>query len=63
MRGLARPRRLVALALVVAAALFAVVLWWVADDPRGDGLFHLGRARKLEAVDPLTSVGVVNEFL
>ncbi len=51
-----------ALAAVAAAgAIFAGAVWWTANTIYGDGLFHLGRIRKLEAFD-LTSLGVLNEF-
>ena len=38
-----------------------VLLWHVAGEIGGDGLFHLARVRKLEAFDSL-SLGAVNEF-
>ena len=38
-----------------------VLLWWVAGEIGGDGLFHLARVRKLEALDSL-SLDAVNEF-
>lgn len=51
-----------ALAGVAAAgAIFAGAVWWAANTIYGDGLFHLGRIRKLEALD-LTSLNVLNEF-
>jgi hypothetical protein len=51
-----------ALAAVAAGgAVFAGAVWWTASSIYGDGLFHLGRIRKLEAFD-LTSINVVDEF-
>ena len=38
-----------------------VLLWHVAGEIGGDGLFHLARVRKLEAFDSL-SLGAANEF-
>jgi hypothetical protein len=48
-------------AVAVAGSLFAGAVWWTANTIYGDGLFHLGRVRKLESLD-LTSLSVVNEF-
>ena len=42
-------------------ALVGVLLWWVAPTVRGDGLFHLARARKLLELDDLT-LDRVSEF-
>jgi hypothetical protein len=42
-------------------ALVGVLLWWVAPTVRGDGLFHLARARKLLELDEL-SLERVSEF-
>jgi Family of unknown function (DUF6541) len=47
--------------VAVAGSLFAGAVWWAANTIYGDGLFHLGRVRKLESFD-LTSLSVVNEF-
>jgi hypothetical protein len=47
--------------VAVAGSLFAGAVWWTANTIYGDGLFHLGRVRKLESLD-LTSLSVVNEF-
>ena len=47
--------------VAVAGSLFAGAVWWTANTIYGDGLFHLGRVRKLESFD-LTSLSVVNEF-
>jgi hypothetical protein len=47
--------------VAVGATLFAGAVWWTANTIWGDGLFHLGRVRKLESFD-LTSLSVVNEF-
>jgi hypothetical protein len=44
-----------------AGAVLGILLWHVAGEIGGDGLFHLARARKLEAFDSL-SPDVVNEF-
>jgi hypothetical protein len=49
--------------VVVAAVLFAGLVWWVsARLGTGDVLFHVARARKLAESDGLHSVGVANEF-
>ena len=45
----------------LAGVLLGLALWHVAGEIGGDGLFHLARARKLEAFDSL-SLGAVNEF-
>jgi hypothetical protein len=47
--------------VAVAATLFAGAVWWASNTVYGDGLFHLGRVRKLESFD-LTSLNVVDEF-
>ena len=62
-RGTPRPERLRArrwwtLGLGIG---LGVLLWWVAGEIGGDGLFHLARVRKLEALDSL-SLDAVNEF-
>ncbi|HUH15705.1 MAG TPA: hypothetical protein VML35_07460 [Gaiellaceae bacterium] len=44
-----------------AGVALGILLWHVAGHIGGDGLFHLARARKLEAFDVL-SLGAVNEF-
>lgn len=44
-----------------AGALLGVLLWHVAGEIGGDGLFHLARVRKLEAFGSL-SLDSVNEF-
>ena len=44
-----------------AGAVLGVLLWFVAGEIGGDGLFHLARVRKLEAFDSL-SLDAVNEF-
>ena len=41
--------------------LLGLLLWQVAGEIGGDGLFHLARARKLDELDAL-SPGAVNEF-
>jgi hypothetical protein len=53
-------RRAVA-GVATAGAVFAGAVWWTASSIYGDGLFHLGRIRKLDAFD-LTSLNVVDEF-
>ena len=47
--------------VAAAGAVLGLLLWLVAGEIGGDGLFHLARARKLEAFDSL-SLGAVNEF-
>jgi len=47
--------------VATGGALFAGAVWWTASSIFGDGLFHLGRIRKLEEFD-LTSLNVVDEF-
>jgi len=42
-------------------ALVGVLLWWVAPTVRGDGFFHLARARKLLELDEL-SLDRISEF-
>ncbi len=44
-----------------AGIVLGVLLWHVAGEIGGDGLFHLARVRKLEAFDSL-SLDAVNEF-
>ena len=44
-----------------AGAVLGILLWHVAGEIGGDGLFHLARVRKLEAFDSL-SLDAVNEF-
>jgi hypothetical protein len=44
-----------------AGVVLGLLLWLVAGEIGGDGLFHLARARKLEAFDAL-SLEAVNEF-
>jgi hypothetical protein len=56
-----RSERVTIAGVAGAAAVFAGAVWWSSNTIYGDGLFHLGRVRKLEAFD-LTSLGVVNEF-
>ncbi|HVM68438.1 MAG TPA: hypothetical protein VM204_01210, partial [Gaiellaceae bacterium] len=57
-RGEAPPGR----AWVVAAGVaLGLLLWLVAGEIGGDGLFHLARARKLAALDAL-GLDAVNEF-
>jgi hypothetical protein len=47
--------------LLGAGAVLGILLWHVAGEIGGDGLFHLARVRKLEAFDSL-SLDAVNEF-
>jgi len=47
--------------VAAAATVFAGAVWWASNTVYGDGLFHLGRVRKLESFD-LTSLNVVDEF-
>lgn len=57
-----RPERVPGRWWVFAAGvLLGLALWHVAGEIGGDGLFHLARARKLDAFDSL-SLGAVNEF-
>src|SRR6185295_7048256 len=44
-----------------AGAVLGLLLWHVAGEIGGDGLFHLARVRKLDAFDSL-SLDAVNEF-
>ena len=44
-----------------AGALLGILLWHVAGEIGGDGLFHLARVRKLDAFDSLM-LSTVNEF-
>jgi hypothetical protein len=53
--------RLTIAGVAAAATVFAGAVWWASNTVYGDGLFHLGRVRKLEAFD-LTSLNVVDEF-
>jgi hypothetical protein len=58
-----RSERLVLLGVVVGAAVFAGLVWWVSVRlGTGDVLFHVARARKLAESGGLDSVGVANEF-
>ena len=47
--------------VLAAGALLGVLLWHVAGEIGGDGLFHLSRVRKLDDLDSL-SPGALNEF-
>ena len=47
--------------LLGAGAVLGILLWHVAGEIGGDGLFHLARVRKLEAFDSL-SLDAVDEF-
>lgn len=48
-------------AVWAAGVLLGVLLWHVAGEVGGDGLFHLARVRKLVALDDL-SLSALNEF-
>jgi hypothetical protein len=48
--------------VVLLGLVFAAVVWTAAGPVAGDGLFHLGRERKLVELDHLSSLGVINEF-
>ena len=47
--------------IFAAGAVLGILLWHVAGEIGGDGLFHLARVRKLEAFESL-SLDSVNEF-
>ena len=55
---LARSRRW---RVVAAGVVLGILLWHVAGEIGGDGLFHLARVRKLDALGDL-SLDAVNEF-
>lgn len=51
--------------LLVAVGMaipYAGVVWWSAGAVRGDGPFHLARARKLAELDSLSALTTVSEF-
>ncbi|MGI9659498.1 MAG: hypothetical protein ACR2OD_11365, partial [Gaiellaceae bacterium] len=48
--------------ITLLGLLLGVAVWWVSETIQGDGLFHLGRIRKLDELAALESVGSVNEF-
>ena len=48
--------------VVTLGLLLGVSVWWVSETIQGDGLFHLGRVRKLDELAALESVGSLNEF-
>jgi hypothetical protein len=57
-----RPERVPGWGWVLGAgAVLGLLLWPIAGEIGGDGLFHLARVRKLEAFDSL-SLDAVNEF-
>jgi hypothetical protein len=56
-----RSERITIAGVAGAATLFAGAVWWTSNTIYGDGLFHLGRVRKLESFD-LSSLNVVDEF-
>ena len=61
-RSAPRPERLPGRWWILGAgAVLGVLLWHVAGEIGGDGLFHLARVRKLDAFDSL-SLDAVNEF-
>jgi hypothetical protein len=51
-----------AAACVLGGAALGAAVWWWAGSVAGDGLFHLGRVRKLAELDALPSLEAVNEF-
>jgi hypothetical protein len=55
------PRTLGWVWVLGAGVVLGVLLWHVAGEIGGDGLFHLARARKLDELDPL-SLDALNEF-
>jgi uncharacterized protein DUF6541 len=59
---LARTHAWAGAAVLAAGVAFAGVVWWSASSIQGDALFHLGRVTKLESLDELSSINVVNEF-
>jgi hypothetical protein len=61
-RGTPAPPRIPGVAWVYATGIvLGILLWRVARDVEGDGLFHLARARKLLELDDLT-LDRVSEF-
>ena len=61
-RGMPAPPRIPGVAWVYATGIvLGLLLWRVARDVEGDGLFHLARARKLLELDDLT-LDRVSEF-
>ncbi len=48
--------------VTLVGLLFGVAVWWVSETIQGDGLFHLGRVRKLDELPALESLGSLNEF-
>ncbi len=61
LRGTAVEPRWQTLLLAAGGVAFGIALWQVAPTLGGDALFHLARARKLDAFDGLT-LDAVNEF-
>jgi hypothetical protein len=61
-RSFDRADLLAAGAVALAGLVLCGVVWWASRTIEGDGFFHLARARKLEELPVLSSVGVVNEF-
>ena len=49
-------------AVALVGLLFGVFVWWVSETIQGDGLFHLGRVRKLDELPALESVDSLNEL-
>lgn len=57
-----RAERLTVAAVLGVAVPFAGAVWWGAGPLRGDGFFHLARARKLAELDSLSGLTTVGEF-
>src|SRR5436190_4333870 len=60
-RGELEPPLRGSLPVLVVGIAFGIALWHVAGAVAGDGLFHLARVRKLDALDSL-SLHAVDEF-
>ena len=48
--------------VILGSLPLIVLVWWAAGPIQGDGLFHLARVRKLQEMETLAGVGVVNQF-
>jgi hypothetical protein len=63
--GMSRPAREEWMPVAVVAAggaLYGVAVWLAAGPLRGDALFHMARARKLDALPSLDSLRALSEF-